>query len=309
METTVNGFTAESGEDAEVKEYLFFSARSAFSAVQVFLRQKMSFADAIGLRRGDVLALVGAGGKTAVSMFVGMELLAHRWPVAVCSTTMNLLPGPDPRITPLFLREQSDVGHRIRAALDSLSLPWIGAAPSDERDPDPGARGDVAYPVPLSEAKIHGISPEEADALQESMPDLTLIVEADGARHRWLKAPAGYEPQVPSLTTVLSPMAHLGIVGQPLAEAHVHRPERVAALLGKSLGAVISPEDIAAILTHAEGGLKGWRPGMRIVPILTLPEPRLTDDTAHMLFANPQVSHVAVAWLGENPWAKAVRRT
>jgi probable selenium-dependent hydroxylase accessory protein YqeC len=270
----------------------------------------MSFADAIGIEQGDVLALVGAGGKTATSMIVGMELLARRWPVAACST-MTLLPAADPRITPIFVHQQSDVQHQIEEALDSLSLPWVVAGPTEQHDSWPEARREVAYPVAATNAKAAGMSVDKVDGLQEAWPDLTLIVEADGARHRWLKGPAEHEPQLPHRTTVLAPMAHLGVVGKPLGEEFVHRPERVARILDLPPGALLTPENVAAVLADAEGGLRGWHSGIRAVPVLTLDVPEITpiaSRTAQALLAYPDISHVVVAWLGEGRWAGIVRR-
>ncbi len=267
----------------------------------------MTFADAIGLRRGDVLALVGAGGKTTLTALLGMELLARGEPVACCATTMTLLPAPDPRIRVVFANREDAIA-AIRAALDAGQLPWVAGEPSAQRDPACRARDGVAQPIALTDAKIAGATPAEIDRIHAALPDLTLVVEADGARHRWLKAPAEYEPQLPASTTVLSPLAHLGVLGKPLTEQFVHRPERVARILGVPLGTTLTPEMIARVMTHAEGGLKGWKPGIRAVPILTLPTPDfpVPDALVAALLKHAAVSHLVVAWIGERPWAKAI---
>jgi len=267
------------------------------------------FADAIGLRQGDVLALVGAGGKTTLSLLLGLELLARGEPVACCATAMTLLPAPDPRIRVIYLNQED----AVQATLDALNdgqLPWIAGEPSVERDPAPDARAGVVHPIALTEAKVNGAAPPEIDRLHEALPDATFIVEADGARHRWLKAPAGREPQLPATVTILSPVAHLGVIGKPLTEEFVHRPEQVARILGVPIGATLTQDRIAAVLAHPEGGLKGWREGIRAVPVLTLRDSRAAsaDSVAEVLLQEPRISHVVVAWLGENPWAKAIHR-
>ncbi|MDH7490725.1 MAG: selenium cofactor biosynthesis protein YqeC, partial [Anaerolineae bacterium] len=267
----------------------------------------MTFADAIGLRRGDVLALVGAGGKTTLTTLLGMELLARGEPVACCATTMTLLPAPDPRIRVVFANREDAIA-AIGAALDAGQLPWVAGEPSPHRDPAPGARDGVAQPMALTDAKIAGAAPADIDRIHAALPEATLIVEADGARHRWLKAPAEHEPQLPASTTVLAPMAHMGILGKALTEEHVHRPERVARILGVPQGTILTHQMVAQVLTHTEGGLKGLQPGMRAVPILTLPAPDfpMPDALAAALLEHAAVSHIVVAWVGERPWAKAI---
>ncbi len=272
----------------------------------------MTFADAIGLQRGDVLALVGAGGKTTLAILVGLELLARGEPVACCATTMTLLPAPDPRIR-VILARQEDAAQSVRDALREGQLPWVAGEPSPQRDAAPDARGAVAKPIALTDTKIAGADPAEIDHIRAALPDTVLIVEADGARHRWLKAPAEHEPQLPASTTILSPVAHLGVIGKPLAEEFVHRPERVARILGVPMGTLLTPERIAAVLAHPQGGLKGWRAPIRFVPILTLAAPdHATPDvirTCRALLDISPARSIAVAWLGGAPWIRIVQGT
>jgi probable selenium-dependent hydroxylase accessory protein YqeC len=270
----------------------------------------LTFANAIGLQPGDVLALVGAGGKTTLTLLLGMELLSSGQTAACCATTMTLLPAPDLRIRTIFA-DWHDAAEAIRDALSAGQLPWVAGGMSAERDPNPGARGDVVRPIALTDAKITGAAPSDIDRLHAALPDVTLIVEADGARHRWLKAPAEHEPQLPASTTILSPVAHLGVIGKPLSRESVHRPERVARILGVPMGTVLTAQLVADVLTHPEGGLKGWCEGIRAVPVLTIHDSRFIAPSAvaEPLLQHTNISHVVLAWLGENPWAKAIHRT
>lgn len=272
----------------------------------------MTFADAIGLRRGDTLALVGAGGKTTLTILIGLELLARGEPVVCCATTMTLLPAPHPRVRVVYA-EHEDAAQAVAEAYASQQLPWVAGRPSDQHDPNCRARTRLAQPIALTDAKIAGVSPAEIDRIRAALPQAILILEADGARHRWLKAPAEHEPQLPASTTILAPMAHLGVIGKPLGEEHVHRPERVARILGVALETPLTPKMVAAILTHPDGGMKGWRPGMRFTPILTLAAPDAADsaaaETCQALLAHAHVGQVILAWLGEEqPWMRVVSR-
>jgi molybdenum cofactor cytidylyltransferase len=84
-----------------------------------------------------------------------------------------------------------------------------------------------------------------------------ILVEADGARGRSLKAPAAHEPQIPAVSDLVVPVAGLGALGRPLSEEAVHRPERVRELTGLETGELIQPETFVRLLTSTHGALKG----------------------------------------------------
>ena len=64
------------------------------------------------------------------------------------------------------------------------------------------------------------------------------------------------------------PVASVQVVGEPLTDAVVHRPERVAALTGLSMGEEIRPEHVGRVLSSPDGGLKGVPDGATAVPLL-----------------------------------------
>ena len=128
----------------------------------------------------------------------------------------------------------------------------------------PGAR-IVATPSSPSEFLARTVI---ATLSLPSLPEKWLV-EADGARHRLLKAPADHEPVVPASTTLLAPMADLAVLGKPLTDTYVHRAKRAARLLGVPPGEPITPTLAARLLAHPQGGLKGAPETARLVPILT----------------------------------------
>ncbi|MBC7223081.1 MAG: putative selenium-dependent hydroxylase accessory protein YqeC, partial [Anaerolineae bacterium] len=149
--------------------------------------------------------------------------------------------------------------------------------------------------------KVRGLSPQEVDALARAWPGVLFLVEADGARHRWLKAPAPHEPQVPGSTAHFLPVAAADAVGRPLTEEVVHRPERAAALLGVGPGARLTPPMVAALLAHPQGGLRGAPPGAKVVPVLTLwgqpPPLDAAREVAQALRESPRVGRVVLVAL------------
>lgn len=114
-----------------------------------------------------------------------------------------------------------------------------------------------------AEGKLLGVRGEVLCALQ---PQAThILVEADGSRGLPFKAPGPHEPVIPACATMLVPVVGVDAVGLPVTEPFVHRPECIQAL---HPGPVVTPETIAAVLSHALGGRKHAPPAARIVPLV-----------------------------------------
>lgn len=210
----------------------------------------MQLAEALAVGRGDCVALVGAGGKT----------------------------------TALFrlARELAEAGRRVLSTTTThLALEQSALAPAHSIWPEAGsAQIEMALrerrhvlvtgPADLTLGKWTGLSPADIAALR-GLADI-VIVEADGARQLSFKAPAEHEPAIPSCATVVVVVVGLDVLGQPLNHAHVHRPERVAALTGAALGEPVTPEIIARVLAHPLGGRKNAPLGARLVALLNKAE-------------------------------------
>jgi len=108
----------------------------------------------------------------------------------------------------------------------------------------------------IGSGKLSGVQLDQPyELLQKGGADV-VIVEADGARHSMIKAPAEYEPVVPAQTNVALIVMSAGAINQPLSAEIAHRPERMAAVLGIKQGDILTPALIARLMTHELGGLK-----------------------------------------------------
>ena len=96
--------------------------------------------------------------------------------------------------------------------------------------------------------------------IHEQIPEAIVIVKTDGARKRWFKAPNQSEPVIPPWSQLCITVVNCEILGQPLTEALVHRPERVAELTGLHLGDPITPEAVGTVLTHPSPTLRKFPP-------------------------------------------------
>ncbi|MCK5318020.1 MAG: putative selenium-dependent hydroxylase accessory protein YqeC, partial [Anaerolineales bacterium] len=99
-----------------------------------------------------------------------------------------------------------------------------------------------------------------------------VLMEADGARGRSLKAPAEHEPVIPQTVDLVVPVIGLDVIGAKLEGDLVYRPELVKALLGIQNAHIILPADVAGILAHENGALKAVPQGAHVRVILNKTE-------------------------------------
>ena len=208
----------------------------------------MRLCDALQLRRGDIVSLVGAGGKTTAMYRLAQELSNDGWRVVTTTTTMIRSPARE-QSKKLTVEADPDVAlQRVEAALR--------------------AGGPITLVAERLEArgKLRGIDPGLLPALGK-LADV-VIVEADGARGRSLKAPAAHEPVVPPATTTLVPVVGIDAVGHALDDTIAHRAELVASLTDHTLGEAITTSLVARLLVHPQGAMKGAPLAARVMPLL-----------------------------------------
>ncbi len=207
-----------------------------------------SLMEAFGLAGGEVISLVGAGGKTTLMYALAREM-ARDGLLAVTTTTTKILPPSEAESDLLLLDQEDNLLYRAAACRGHQRAVTVA-----RRSLDSG--------------KLEGVSPEFVDRLSTLGGFSGIIVEADGAARCSLKAPNATEPVIPDSTTVVVAVAGMAELGCPLDYDHVFRAEIAAELLGVPLGAVMGPEEIAKLITHARGIAKGTPPHARIVPLL-----------------------------------------
>ncbi|HEY7294845.1 MAG TPA: selenium cofactor biosynthesis protein YqeC [Dehalococcoidia bacterium] len=214
----------------------------------------MDLTEALALGPRQRVAIVGGGGKTTILFRLAAEAVAAGRTAVVGGTTRFTPPRQGTMPPIVTVTEEDDPRATVAAALRAVPVATITTG-----------RGDKGRWLPISGA--------QADALAElSQLDL-LALEADGSRNRPFKAPGEGEPVIPPSTTLVLAVAGLDAVGRPLTDEWVHRPERVAALSGLTPGETITPEAVARVLLHPEGGRKGVPPGARWLPVLNKAEP------------------------------------
>ena len=88
----------------------------------------------------------------------------------------------------------------------------------------------------LGSGKLKGVSPNLVNELWSSNRIDIIIIEADGAAGRPVKAPRESEPVIPTRTTLVVAILGVDGVGKELNEENVFQPERVSKITGIPAG-------------------------------------------------------------------------
>lgn len=209
----------------------------------------MALREAFALGPGAVVAAVGGGGKTSL-VFALAEEEARAGGAAVVTTTTKLT-------RPSWARVDSEFATASKRIADDVPAPQEGAVLLLH-----AGRG--------TRERYLGVSGETVAAIVELGAGL-IAVEADGSGGRPFKAPAAHEPVIPACATDVVVCVGLEVLGQPLAAAHVHRAERVAALARGGLGEIVTASMIVDVLLAEEGGRKSVPEGARLHALLNGP--------------------------------------
>jgi len=248
----------------------------------------VKLAAALDLRAGEVVALVGAGGKTTALGCLASDLLAFG---PVVSSTTTHLALSETRLAPhhLILGDASrlaELGELLRVHRHVL----------------------VTGPPLPHEGKLAGLTADQFSRLAEVVKGagITILVEADGARGLPVKVPERHEPAVPREATHIVVMAGLDALGRTLDAATVHRAERFAEFAESSPGETITSGNFARALTHPQSYPKVCRPATRFSIVLNKADTDQARETARHIAAallkSPLVERVVIAALaGDEP--------
>ncbi len=210
---------------------------------------KWSLTESLGLREREMISLVGAGGKTTLMFRLAQELTAGGKRVVTSTTTKILEPAIGETAILFVDRDEEKTRAFVYRNLDRYKHITVAA----ER---------------LGGGKLQGISPDLAMDLWRLGGVEYLIIEADGASGRPVKAPRQGEPVIPTNTTLVVAILGADGEGRILAEEGVFRSEIVSRITGIPMGGRITDEAMAILMTHEQGIFKGAPPSSRVVAFL-----------------------------------------
>lgn len=206
------------------------------------------YSEALELERGDLVSLVGAGGKTSLLEALASEQAAGGQAVLATTTTHIFRPSGEVLLEP----HEQWLPERVASRLSPGRCLTVaaGSATADGR------------------AKLKGLTPQSVDWLWEEAVAPIILAEADGARRLPLKAPRAHEPVVPLATTVLVGVLGLSALGRPADEEHILAASEFCALTNAAPGQPVEPEHLAALAVHPKGLFKKAPPRARRVLLL-----------------------------------------
>ena len=178
---------------------------------------------AIDAETTSVIAVVGGGGKTSLIFRLMEEFVAGGKKVIVTTTT-HLAYEPDRPFA-----EDGDTD-KICDQLKNFSY-------------------TVAAGLDRSKGKV-GCLPKEKLSELKKLCDV-LLIEADGAKRLPLKVPGEWEPVIPEFVDLVIGVIGMDALGEPIRKT-CHRPEKVAAFLGKRMEEAVTEDDIVKIAVSGD---------------------------------------------------------
>ncbi len=196
--------------------------------------------EALMLEGQGVVSLVGAGGKTTLMYKLAHEIAKKGEPVLTTTTTKIVAPVEDQSSCLILSDSAETLVSKAKDLLHKHNLHITAAADQQQE-----------------EEKLIGLPPDTIDAIYETKLFRWIIVEADGAARKPLKAPAEHEPVIPETTSRVVGIVGLSGVGKPLTDKWIHRPERFEEIAGLAAGATVTEAAVGDIFIHEKGIFKG----------------------------------------------------
>ncbi len=197
-------------------------------------------------RPARFISVVGGGGKSQLIKWLASVYKAQGYTVCIASSTKTYLPEYDEvdGVIPLASRQQMCRLPRLLSHYSRLS-------------------GSIhfLYKQRLSSAvdeptKVQGFSVDDlADLAKLTLFDV-LLVEADGAKHLPLKAPAEHEPCVCELTDLLIGVIGAEAIFAPAVPQQIHRWQNFSEVAACKAGAEVDEAVLERLLAHSQGLFK-----------------------------------------------------
>lgn len=235
------------------KGYFPISSSKPFNILGrvTFTKPINSLREALDIQPKELVSLVGAGGKTTLMFALARELSDNKGLVITTTTTKIFPPSSSDTPSLIVSREEKEIVDFI-----SKNASKVGHV-------------TIASQLLANSGKLQGISPLLISRLIKLNLVNYIIVEADGASRRPLKAPnLPLEPVIPQLTSLVIPVVGIDALGCKLSEENVFRSAIASKLTGLALGETVSAETIANLILHPSGITGGSPAQARIIPFI-----------------------------------------
>ena len=173
---------------------------------------------------GKLISVIGSGGKTTFLRY----LSAHLPGTVILTTSTHIWPFPDVPLIDTASADREQILSAVRSALARNRVVCLGKSEPSGKLADPSS----------------------AISFEDLLPEADhILVEADGAAGRPLKAHRSWEPVVPACSGLTVCLVGASGFGRLVSEV-CHCPELFASLAGITPDALVSEEHIAAVLNR-----------------------------------------------------------
>ncbi len=192
----------------------------------------MNIQEALSLGESGVVSLVGAGGKSSLMYSLARELVSAGKRVLTTTTTKILMPARDESPVTIVSRIPEEIVKKAKTLLGDHTHLTVGSEYLEGKD------------------KLNGLGPSVIRYILQSDLFDFIIVEADGAARRPLKASASHEPVVPLFSDYIVALVGLDVVAKPLTEAWVFRSSIFSRITGLELMQNVTESSIVSAMLH-----------------------------------------------------------
>jgi len=208
---------------------------------------KQNLVEALGMGEREHLAIVGAGGKTTLLLSLAENLRDNR--VVISTTTKIHYDEARKALKPIITLQEPDWKHTLKDCLNRENQA-------------------VLVKQIMVSGKVNGISPSLADEIFQDQEITYLLLEADGAAGRPVKAPSEKEPVIPASVTKVVAMMGLDAINQPFNQEKVFRGKEFQMITGINTGEKIVPEKLFHLFIDPKGLFKGTPPSANKIVFL-----------------------------------------
>ena len=131
----------------------------------------------------------------------------------------------------------------------------------------------------IQKERVSGLTEKALRNIWNSGNYDTMIIKADGARARLIKAPGPGEPLIPSFADYVIPIFSIKVMGRKLDSSIAHRIDQLSQVMNIEPGEVIQEKHVLSLMT-SEGGFLKHAKGKQIIPIINMVDSDVDEQVA-----------------------------
>ena len=186
-----------------------------------------------------IISIIGAGGKTQLSFWLANFFKQHGHSVCVTTTTKMYLPDPA-RVDNILTLHHAQASNEIQTPSSTFVY-----------------REKLAKTNANEPIKVQGLQQQDVTHIIESSLFSVLIIEADGAKHLPIKAPAAHEPCIEQASSIVIAVTGAEAIFAKATSNNVHRWAEFSALTHCLVNTEINYSVLKRLLDNPQGMFKG----------------------------------------------------